>query len=81
MWTNPMKSRTRRAAARLDLYDDATGKGYTPTRAMTGDDEAIGMNVDEAAGLRRLVERLGQEGSGQLFVAPATLFWRRIYRQ
>ena len=27
---------------------------------MTGDDEAIGMNVDEAAGLRRLVERLGR---------------------
>jgi hypothetical protein len=26
---------------------------------MTGDDEAIAMNVDEAASLRRLVERLG----------------------
>jgi len=27
---------------------------------MTGDDEAIAMNVDEAASLRRLVERLGR---------------------
>jgi hypothetical protein len=27
---------------------------------MTGDDEAIAMNVDEAASLQRLVERLGR---------------------
>ena len=27
---------------------------------MTGDDEAVAMNVDDAASLRRLVERLGR---------------------